>query len=86
MKKVTVYTTTTCPFCVRAKELLKRKQIPFTEVTVGWDDEAAWKAMEQRSGGMKTVPQIFFDDECIGGFTDLAAIDAKGELSARLES
>ncbi len=84
MKKVTLYTTTSCPYCVRAKELLKRKQIPFTEITVAWDDELAWQEMQKRSG-MKTVPQIFFGEKCIGGFTDLAAIDAKGELESALK-
>lgn len=80
MKKVTVYTSPSCPYCVRAKELLKRRNIPFEEVLVSWDDEAAWEAMIKRSG-MKTVPQIFIEEKCIGGFTDLDALDKSGKLA-----
>ena len=79
MKKITIYTTTTCPYCIRAKELLQRRQLSFEEVLVAYDDEAAWEQMQKRSG-MKTVPQIFFGDKCIGGYTDLAALDEKGKL------
>lgn len=83
MKKVTVYTSTPCPYCSRAKELLQRKNIPFEEVNVSWDDEAKWKEMSARSG-MKTVPQIFVDDKCIGGYTELAALDQSGEFAKLL--
>lgn len=85
MKKITIYTMDYCPYCVRAKQLLQARGLNFTEVKVSQDDEAAWKAMEARSG-MKTVPQIFFGDECVGGFTDLDALDKKGELQARLSN
>jgi glutaredoxin 3 len=81
--KVLVYTAQNCPYCVRAKELLKRKAAPFEEILVSWEDEAAWAALEKRSG-MKTVPQIFINDRCIGGFTDMAALDQKGELDKLL--
>jgi glutaredoxin 3 len=84
MKKVTVYTSPSCPYCVRAKELLKRRNIPFEEVLVSWDDEAAWEAMEKRSGGMKTVPQIYVDEKLVGGFTELSALDQSGELAKLL--
>lgn len=83
MKKVTVYTANPCPYCSRAKELLKRKNIPFEEVQVSWDDEAKWKEMAARSG-MKTVPQIFVEDKCIGGYTELAALDQSGKLAGLL--
>lgn len=83
MKKVTVYTAPSCPYCVRAKELLKRRSVPFEEVFVSWDDEDAWVQMEKRSG-MKTVPQIFIEEKCIGGYTELAALDQAGELSKLL--
>ncbi len=85
MKKVVVYTSPSCPYCVRAKELLKQRAIPFEEVMIPWEDEAGWKAMEQKSG-MKTVPQIYADDQLLGGFTDLAALDKSGELKKILSS
>ena len=84
MKPVIVYTSTPCPYCSRAKELLKRKGIPFEEINIGWDDEEAWKEASKRSGGMKTVPQIFIDGKIIGGYTELAALDASGELMKRV--
>ncbi len=83
MHKVVLYTTSSCPYCVRAKALLKQRAIPFEEVQVSWDDEQAWAEMEKRSK-MKTVPQIFIDDKCVGGFTELAALDQSGELKKLL--
>lgn len=83
MKKVVVYTSPSCPYCVRAKDLLQRREIPFEEVMIPWEDEAGWEAMIQRSG-MRTVPQIFFGEKCIGGYTDLAALDGAGGLAAAL--
>ncbi|RYZ94310.1 MAG: glutaredoxin 3 [Proteobacteria bacterium] len=80
MKKVVVYTSPSCPYCVRAKELLKRKNVDFEEKLIGWDDEAGWEEMRKKSNGMKTVPQIYIDDKLVGGYTDLAALDAQGKL------
>ena len=84
MKKVTVYTSTPCPYCSRAKDLLRRRGVAFEEVNVPWDDEETWKKMIARSG-MRTVPQIFFGDECIGGFTELNALDQSGQLQSKLQ-
>jgi len=83
MKKVKIYTTKVCPYCVRAKQLFKSKNITYEEITVDPYDEAIWAEMEKRSG-MKTVPQIFIDDKCVGGFTDIAELDHKGELDKLL--
>jgi glutaredoxin 3 len=83
MKKVTVYTGPSCPYCVRAKELLKRKNVDFEEIAVSWDDAEAWDRMIERSG-MKTVPQIFIDDKLVGGYTELAALEQAGKLDALL--
>ncbi len=58
---------------------MQRRGIPFEEILVGWDDEEAWKKMYERSG-MKTVPQIFVGDKCLGGYTDIAALDQAGNL------
>lgn len=79
MKKVTVYTTAYCPYCVRAKQLLQRKAIPYEEVLIDPEDENIWVELYARSK-MKTVPQIFVDERCIGGFDDLSALDMSGEL------
>ena len=82
MPKVEVYTWSNCPFCVRAKDLLSRKGVPFTEIDLdGKDDEL--KALRERTG-MRTVPQIFVGDAHVGGFSELAALDAKGELDRML--
>lgn len=82
MKKVTVYTTQNCPYCVRAKQLLQQKGIAFSEVDLSAKpDELA--ALKARSG-LRTVPQIFFDEELIGGFTDLLALETSGKLEAKL--
>lgn len=79
MKKVVVYTSPSCPYCVRAKQLLAQRNITFEEVMIPWDDESGWDEMIKRSG-MKTVPQIFIDDQCIGGYTELAKLDSEGKL------
>ncbi|MEN9722826.1 MAG: hypothetical protein RJB38_812 [Pseudomonadota bacterium] len=80
-KSVVVYTMNYCPYCERAKALLQRKGIAFQEVRLSEDDDAAWDALEKRSG-MKTMPQIFADDHLIGGYTELAAQDARDGLES----
>lgn len=82
MAKVEIYTTTYCPYCVRAKGLLDRKGAKYTEVNVEDDDARA--SMIQRTGGARTVPQIFINDKLIGGSDDLHALDAKGGLDPLL--
>lgn len=81
MARVTVYTTRDCPFCVLAKRLLESRGIAFEEIDVSGDD-ALRTALVQRTG-RRTVPQIFIDDEPIGGYDALAAMDARGELKDR---
>jgi len=83
MVKVLMYTTQFCPFCVRAKALLRHKGIPFEEVDVGGDDELREK-MVAESGGRRTVPQIFINGAPIGGFEELQALDEQGELDRLL--
>jgi len=83
MKSVVVYTAPSCPYCVRAKDLLKRRNVVFQEILISWDDEAGWVEAEKRSG-MKTMPQIFVDGKCLGGYTELAALDQSGELAKLL--
>ena len=83
MAKVEVYTTTFCPFCVRAKSLLKSKGVPFVEIDVTDDAELRQKMVEM-SGGRRTVPEIFINGKIIGGFDELKALNDKGELDPLL--
>ena len=83
MANIEVYSTNYCPYCVRAKDLLKRKNQTFTEIDVT-EDDALREKMVTRAGGRRTVPQIFIDDKLIGGFDDLSALDRKGELAQLL--
>ena len=83
--QVTVYSTTYCGFCLRAEELLRRKGIPFTRVDVTNDPEMREQLVD-RAHGRRTVPVIFFDDEPIGGYRELAALAVSGELDRRLHS
>jgi glutaredoxin 3 len=83
MAKVEIYTTMFCPYCARAKALLQRKGAGFTEYDV--DAETAKRSeMVARAHGRQTVPQIFINDEHIGGSDDLAALDQAGKLDAKL--
>ena len=81
MPKIIVYTTDYCGFCTAAKDFLRRRKIPFEEIDVS--DERKKAALKARTG-MRTVPQIFIGDELIGGFQELMAWDASGELEKRL--
>jgi glutaredoxin 3 len=82
MASVTIYTTSYCPYCVRAKDLLTRKQQTFTEVNA--EDDKAREEMVAKAGGRRTVPQIFIDDKHVGGCDDLYALDKAGKLDAML--
>ena len=78
MAKVIVYTTTFCPFCVRAMSLLKGAKIEFEEINLtGKDDEL--KALKEKTQFM-AVPQIFINDTMIGGFQELSSLKKSGEL------
>tara|TARA_B100001123_G_scaffold128715_1_gene149579 strand:+ start:1417 stop:1674 length:258 start_codon:yes stop_codon:yes gene_type:complete len=85
MAAITIYTTPICPYCNRAKDLLKRKgRTDWKEVDVSDDDERT--KMIEKAGGRRTVPQIFIGDTHVGGFDDLSALDRKGELDGLLAS
>jgi len=83
--KIEVYSTAVCPYCVSAKNLLKSKGLEWTEVRVDTDPTQR-EAMLARSGGRRTVPQIFINDHHVGGFDDLAAADRNGKLAQLLET
>lgn len=82
MKRVVVYSTLVCPYCIRAKALLSSRGIPFEEIDVTGNAEERTRLVEVT--GRRTVPQIFIGDEPIGGFDDLAALDRSGELRRKL--
>jgi len=83
MAKVVIYSKTYCPFCVRAKNLFDNKNVSYEEIMVDSDPQL-FIDLKQKTG-MMTVPQIFIDDQLIGGYTDLADLDAKGELDPLLK-
>ena len=85
MPVITVYSGPNCPYCVRAKALLQTKGAVFTDVDVRQNPDKLADMMT-RSGGRKTIPQIFIGDRHIGGCDDLYALDAAGELDALLAS
>ncbi len=84
MPKVEIYTWSRCPFCIRAKGLLTKKGVEFTEYCID-GDEAARDAMSVRAGGRRSVPQIFINDRHIGGCDDLYALESAGELDPLLQ-
>jgi len=83
MPKIEIYTTLFCPFCVRAKRLLRRKGVSFEEYDVTMKPNAR-AAMRGRAGGVRTVPQIFIDGHHVGGCDELHALDAAGDLDPML--
>ncbi|MEA5596360.1 glutaredoxin 3 [Rivularia sp. UHCC 0363] len=81
--KVEIYTWSTCPFCIRAKSLLKRKGVDFIEYSVDGDEEAREK-MAHRGDGRRSVPQIFINDAHVGGCDDIYALESQGNLDELL--
>ena len=82
MPRVLVYSTTICPYCMRARKLLNSKNVDYTEINL--DKEPQYrKEMEQRSG-RTSVPQIFIDDHHVGGFDDLSELDLDDKLDEML--
>ena len=83
MPRITVYSGPNCPYCDRAKALLKKKGAAFEDINVR-ADPAKLAEMMQKSGGRKSVPQIFINDVHIGGSDELHDLDAKGGLDGLL--
>tara|TARA_R110001592_G_scaffold27763_10_gene102690 strand:- start:11052 stop:11309 length:258 start_codon:yes stop_codon:yes gene_type:complete len=83
MPNVEIYSTNVCPYCVRAKALLSSKGVEFTEYNISNDDDARATMME-RTGGARSVPQIFINDVHYGGSDELYTLDAEGKLDAIL--
>ena len=84
-KCVTIYTTPICPFCARAKALLGRKGVAFEEVDVMMDENALGE-MLAKSGGARTVPQIFIGATHVGGSDELYALEREGKLDPLLDN
>ena len=76
--RVVVYTTQYCPYCEAAKKLLKSKGVPFKEIDVTGSPEMRERLVEM-SGGRTTVPEIFVDGKCVGGYDELVAFYRSGK-------
>ena len=83
MAEVTIYTTMTCPYCMRAKALLGKKGVKFHEIDVS-GNAARRDEMTTRAGGRYTVPQIFIGETHVGGCDDLYALEGAGKLDPLL--
>jgi glutaredoxin 3 len=83
MAKVEMYSTMWCPYCARARALLRKKGVEFTDIDI--EDEPARRGeMIRRAHGRTSVPQIFIDGEHIGGCDEMAALDRAGKLDPKL--
>lgn len=83
MQPVTIYTKQTCPYCVRAKQLLETKGATFEEIRIDLQPQRR-EEMIERAGGRGTVPQIFIGATHVGGCDDLFALEAEGALDVLL--
>ena len=81
--KVEIYTWRFCPFCIRAKGLLDRKAVIYSEYAIDGDDQAR-SVMTRRAGGRSSLPQIFINGEAIGGCDELHALEQHGQLDRML--
>ena len=85
MANIELFTTDYCPYCKKAKALFDKKGVKYKEIDLTRDEAGRLKLVE-RSGGRKTVPQIFINNQHIGGCDDLYALDQKGGLDPLLSA
>lgn len=85
MPRITIYTAMLCSFCSGAKKLLKSKNVDFEEIDVTFNP-AQRQEMTQKSGGKTSVPQIWIGERHVGGFDDLSALEAAGELDTLISA
>jgi glutaredoxin 3 len=85
MKKVIVYSTRNCPYCVAAKTLLNQLQVHFEEIFLDHQPEL-WSQLSSQNNGWRTVPMIFVGDEFLGGFTDIKSLHDSGLLLPKIYS
>ena len=84
MKKILMYSGPMCSFCEAAKKLLDRNNLKFEVIDISTKDGLI-DEMIKRSNGKRTIPQIFFDNNHIGGYVELRELEKKGELLNSLE-
>ena len=84
MAKVKIYTKSTCPACIMAKEILTKKGSPFEEINLDGKPEELKNLIEKT--GMRTVPQIFINGQLIGGCSDMVDLDSKNQLDILLQA
>ena len=79
MKNVTMYSGPACNFCEAAKRLLARNNVEYKEINIATEDGAI-EEMIKKANGKRTIPQIFFDDHHVGGYTELRALEKENKL------
>ena len=84
MKNIIIYTGPFCNFCDAAKRLLKRNGLSFSEIDVSTGEKIK-EEMIKKSNGQRTIPQIFFDDYHVGGYTELRELEKSNNLKEKLK-
>ena len=84
MKNILIYTGPSCNFCAAAKKLLERNKLKFSEIDIS-SGENIRDEMIKKSNGQRTIPQIFFGDHHVGGYTELRALEKENKLKKLLE-
>ena len=84
MAKVEIYSKDYCPYCAQAKALFEEKGVKFREYDVTKDTAKQKEMMERSKGKLMTIPQIYINDELIGGYSDLAELNDEGRLDELL--
>ena len=84
MKNITIYTGPLCNFCDAAKKLLTRNNISYKEINIATVN-GAMDEMIKKSNGKKTIPQIFFDDQHIGGYDEARTLEKENKLQDLLK-
>ncbi|WP_375612081.1 MULTISPECIES: glutaredoxin 3 [unclassified Bartonella] len=82
MKEVIIYTRPNCPYCTKARDLLNKKGVKYTDIDAS---TSLRQEMVQRANGRNTFPQIFIGDYHVGGCDDLYALEAEGKLNSLLQ-
>jgi glutaredoxin 3 len=85
MKKITMYTGPLCNYCEAAKRLLTRNNAPYTEIDIS-KVEGAMDEMIKKANGKRTIPQIFFDEQHIGGYEEVRALEKENKLQDLLKN
>lgn len=84
MPEIVIYTKATCPYCIRAKQILNSKGVNFTEIDMPTISDEERTALAEKTNNYRTVPQIFIGEKFIGGCDDLSKLDRNGELDTLL--